>query len=523
MAAMSRSFPYPWCIASLTLFAGCVTVDPRPDLAQSAGLIAQRTGSPDVYDPTTEAQIAAKVRDLLENGLSVEEAVRVALLNNRELQAAFQTIGVSRAELVQSGLLTNPSFSLLGRLPESGGRANLELGFAQQIADLWQIPVRKEVARAQLESTILNVAHLGIGLAAAVRARCYELLTLREVESALRENLELVEQSVRLAERQYEAGAVSKLDVNLVRLNTLDVRLELITLQREQRVAEAQLVRLLSLTDGSPLPSLIDTLPTPRPLPREALLSTALAARLDVRQAAATVDAAEADLRRESLRVFPSIEFGLALERPDRQSLPGRNILADTVRESVASGALTAPGIESRAQRDLQRRQIVDVLLGPSVALTVPLWDQNQAQMARARFVALQRCKEYEELLNRVAAEVTVALATLETAEELVHFYETEALPQIRETVEGARRIYEAGEGSILVILQAQATSIARRRAYARALGEYAAARVELERAVGGHLPEPSTTQPATRSRVVASGTFVAADHPGHGSGTPAG
>ena len=47
----------------------------------------------------------------------VAEAIQVCLLNNPGLQAAFLDIGMARADVVQSGLLSNPSLTALVRFP----------------------------------------------------------------------------------------------------------------------------------------------------------------------------------------------------------------------------------------------------------------------------------------------------------------------------------------------------------------------------------------------------------------------
>lgn len=479
------------------MLAGCARVEPGPDFKRAGQLITERTGSPSVYDPQAEDLIRQRVDELLADGLTIDEAVQVALLNNRSLQAAFQEIGVSRAEVVQSGLLTNPTISFMMKLPEGGGRPNVETSIAQQLVDLWQIPVRKKVAKADLEATIFDVAQRAVTLAYDVRARAVELIALQRGEDTLHENLDLLEQSFQLAQRQFEAGVVSQLDVNLTRGNSIDVRLELITIQRERQLATAALARLLNFgADGRPW-TLKDTLPTSATVPTSGLLPLALEQRLDARVAEARVHQAEFDLRQEYFKVFPSVELGFDLEILERRKIPGRSILADTARESIANGALTAPSIQSRAERARERRQIIDAMLGPTLSMTVPLFDQNQAQIAKARYRVIQRRKEYEDLLNKIANDIEQAANVAVTLQSLVKFYRDEALPQGQTSVEGARRLYEAGQQSVAVLLEAQESFVTRRRAYVRALGEQAVALVELERALGGRLPAAPATQPA--------------------------
>jgi outer membrane protein TolC len=243
-----------------------------------------------------------------------------------------------------------------------------------------------------------------------------------------------------------------------------------------------------------------DSLPEPASLTGgDGLLSLALSQRLDARAAEFRARAADQEVRQQWLKMFPSLTVGIDGEELERRALPNRKILADTARESIASGGLTAPGIESRAQRDLERRQEIDFLLGPSFAATLPIFDQNQAQIAKAKFQAIQRRKDYEGLLNQIASQVEQAVVTLQNTREIVEFYRKDALPQSDLNLEGARRLYQAGEQGIVVVIEAQESLITRRRAYVRAMGEYAAALAELERAVGGRLPAGALTAAASQ------------------------
>jgi outer membrane protein TolC len=56
-------------------------------------------------------RIAQRVDELLGKPLSMDDAVQVALLNNRGLQAAYADLGITEAEIVQAGRLPNPGFS----------------------------------------------------------------------------------------------------------------------------------------------------------------------------------------------------------------------------------------------------------------------------------------------------------------------------------------------------------------------------------------------------------------------------
>lgn len=473
-------------IAGVMVLTGCVSVDPRADLQQARDAISRQTGVAEVYDPQTEDIIAQRTQQLLQDGLSVNEAVQISLLNNRGFQALFQEIGASRADVVQSQLISNPSLSLLFKFPEGGGRSLMEFGLAQELVDLWQMPVRRKIAEAQLQQTIAMIVQRAVELAGEVRTQYYQALALEMAETAMRESLSLSERSVAFVEAQHRAGAVSRLDVNLARVRALDVRLELMAIGKQRRSAHIDLARLLGLMDTDRTWQLSDALPIPTQLlPLDRAVATALRERMDVRIAEHELLQAEKELIQAHLQVFPSVSIGFESERPDSRALPGRKILADTLAESISNGELTAPSIQSKAERDQERRDIVDLLMGPSVELTLPIWDQNQAQIAKARFQVEQRRKQLEDVRQSIRHEVEQAWVAADESAALVRFFQQEAMPVAEQTARDGREVYEKGEESILVLLDSQESLVSRRRAHITALGEYAAAMAELEQAVG--------------------------------------
>jgi len=472
----------------LCFLAGCATVSARGDYRRTRQLVAERTGATDLYVPGADAVADERVRSLLEGGLTMEEAIQVALLNNREFQERMAEIGVSRAALVQSTLFPNPTLALGLQFPEGGGLTDLTLDVSQQIADFWQIPLRKTVAAAELEQAILGASQRAVELIAEVRSRFYRVLALQQALSLLEEDARLAERSVALTEEQLHAGEVSEFDVNLARTGAADVQEELITLHGQLAQAQTDLVESLSLATTMRSVDVVGKLPDPTASlpPHDALLSRALDERFDLRLALLDVERAEAALRLEYRRVLPDVQVGLGFERNEQRALPGRRLLADTARASLAAGQLTAPDIQSRGQRRIEHSQIIDAKLGPSLAVTLPIFDQNQAQIAEAQARALQARKRFEARAESVAAEVDRAAAAAESAAELLKFQTSTALPLAHSAVAGAAELYRAGEQGIVALLQAQEALVKRSRSHVSALRNYAVAIAQLESAIGG-------------------------------------
>src|SRR5258708_40307236 len=84
-------------------------------------LVHDRSGK-DVRSETDQAareQALQDVRTLLRQPLTIDTAVQIALLNNRSLQATFEEIGLSSADVRQSAPIPNPRLDLAIRVPDN--------------------------------------------------------------------------------------------------------------------------------------------------------------------------------------------------------------------------------------------------------------------------------------------------------------------------------------------------------------------------------------------------------------------
>ena len=151
------------------LGAGCASVSPERGHDQVATIVDQRTGHKTRWDkgPPDDAQVAEWVRELTRRGLTRARAVEIALVNNPDLQATYEELGVSQADMVQAGLLRNPTFGAdLGFRLNTGANDELRLSLVQDFLDLFVLPLRKEIAREQFQADTLRVANRALEVAA---------------------------------------------------------------------------------------------------------------------------------------------------------------------------------------------------------------------------------------------------------------------------------------------------------------------------------------------------------------------
>src|SRR5262245_27035304 len=108
--------------------------------------LRQRTSAPVRTELAQVPSIPAGVT--LDDGLSREEAVAIGLWNNPTFQASVGQLGFARADLVDAGMISNPTFSLLFPV----GPKQLEATLRWPIEVLWERPRRVAAAQRSLEA-----------------------------------------------------------------------------------------------------------------------------------------------------------------------------------------------------------------------------------------------------------------------------------------------------------------------------------------------------------------------------------
>ena len=341
-----------WSVASsllvLLVGAGCATVDPGPDYARAAEEVAATTGFHELFDPAELAEWKERVAVLAADGLTASDAAQIALLNNSRLRAAMYSLGVGRADVVQAGLFTNPSFGISYRL--SSGPARVGLFLAQNIADLWQIPSRQDAAERQQGSLILQVAGEASELVAVARRSYWRTVGAERLAELAADAESLARTGLDVAAERHRAGSGTLVDVNLARSALSELGIEARMARLTAATARLELYQVLGIQDSAATLTL-----TPAPhrdlagLPSdEELVDSGLRCRLDLKAAERAVAAAEAAIAYQERRLFQSVNAGVDFERDDQDSI------------------------------------------GPAIELSLPIFDQNQAQISRAQFEYLR-------------------------------------------------------------------------------------------------------------------------------------
>src|SRR5213080_216306 len=117
----------PFLLWGTVALAGCAHVDPNPAFADLVNTVHLRTGKRVQWNRSSagDAQAQAAVTSLLSRALTWDSAVQIALLNNHNLQATYEELGIAQADLVEAGLLRNPIFTFERGVPGEAGEMDV--------------------------------------------------------------------------------------------------------------------------------------------------------------------------------------------------------------------------------------------------------------------------------------------------------------------------------------------------------------------------------------------------------------
>jgi outer membrane protein TolC len=151
--------------------AGCVSSSIESDVGRVRELTRverlARVADRDV-DPGSDAD----AHELLAKPLDADAAVRVALLDNRELRASLRELGIERGQLRQAGFLPNPTVEA-ELVPERN--TELELRVEYDITRALLAPLRAGAAASALDAARYRTAGELVALGYRVRAAFYAL------------------------------------------------------------------------------------------------------------------------------------------------------------------------------------------------------------------------------------------------------------------------------------------------------------------------------------------------------------
>ena len=240
-------------LSTLALFAlvlgGCARVPRDAGFADVEALVGGRLPQRVEWSRGTadDAAADATVDEMLGGELDADAAVQVALLNNKDLQATYESLAVAQADLVEAGLLLNPVFDAQVRFGTSGGGTGIDLGVIQDFLDVFQIPLRKRVSAANFEATKSRVAGEVVDLAAETRRTYFQLVAALQAIELRQTVVDAYAAGYDVAKRLHDAGNTTDLALAREQGQYGQGKLDLAASEVDARVRRERLAALMGV------------------------------------------------------------------------------------------------------------------------------------------------------------------------------------------------------------------------------------------------------------------------------------
>src|ERR1700674_3971750 len=368
-----------------------------------------------IYEPSpldTSSNLKHRLAELDHAGvdirrpLSVDDVTLLAVLNNPDLVAARFQRGVAQAQVLQAGILPNPSVSA-SYLFLSGGAAiadAIAVAVVQDITKTISVTEKLRGAKAnalQVDATLLWQEWQLIGKARLLAVDLIEGVKLRQV---LIENRDLLMDRFNRGNRALKDGNVTLSTVSPDLTAVSDLHKQVDDIDRQQTTRRHDLNALLGLAPEVML-TLISDLKIPKIDPKfiRRLLANLADRRPDLIALQLGYRSQEAKVRGAIVGQFPALVIGPSYSR-------------DT-------------------------SEVVSV--GPQITMDLPIFDRNQGNIAIEQSTRAQLRAEFVARMKGAAGEILATLADQQLIErqiveqrgelELVQRFATQAERALRE------------------------------------------------------------------------------------------
>ncbi len=441
-----------WVCLSLLGLTGCASVNLSAGFPEVRAAVEDRYATKLVWNKGTELDKEAeeKLRALRQKKLTADDAVQIAMLNNRDLQAIYTELGLAQADLVQAGLFRNPILDAAVLFPLSGVRPDIQLSVVVSFLDALYVPLRKRVAAARFEEAKLRVTSAVLDFAVQVRTAFYEHQANEQMLELRQSILQALTASFEVSRRLHEAGNITDLDVARDRAQAEASKLALRSAEVAARQSREQLNSLMGAWGEDTEWTVDGRLPEipSQPSPVKGIERAALSRSIDLSHARQRIIAVGQQLGYEkATALIPAMDLGVEGEREEGWKV------------------------------------------GPMLSVPIPLFDQGQARVGRAVAELRRARQEYYALAVRVRATARAVQERMLGAQDRALYYRDILLPLRERIVNESQLQYNAMQIGIFQLLREREQQIETGVAYVEALREYWLARADLEQISSGRLP----------------------------------
>jgi len=434
---------------------GCAAFTPDAGMSPVSSQVAGTIGK-DTVKITSAADadgVQQRVKALLRRPLTADNAVQVALLNNRGLQAEYNLLGVSEAAFVEASLPPNPVIGI-ERL-STGASLEVERRVVANLLALLTLPARSDIAKTQFEAARHKAIEATFRTAADTRRAYYRSVASRQTVGFLDQARVSADAAADLTRSLGETGAAKKLDQARAGAFYAEVSNELAQARLKATSDREALTRMMGLWGGDIDYKLPGQLP---PIPR---VRTAQQVEVDAVRKRVDLIAArlELDALAKSLGLTEATRFVSMIDAGWRGNY--ERTTTDGVRESSSP-----QGFELEVQ--------------------IPIFDLGEVNVRRSRELYMQAVNRLLEKAVNVRSEARAAYLVYRGSHDIAQQYQNRILPLRRTINEQALLEYNGMLIDVFELLTTARESINSNVAAIAAKRDFFLATVDFETAIIG-------------------------------------
>jgi outer membrane protein TolC len=398
-------------------------------------------------------QVRSQVNALLSHSLAVDDAVQIALLNSRALQAEFEELGISEADLVQSGRLPNPRFDL--RHASTTGQIDIEETLSFDIVSLLSMPYTHSIEKRRFSQTQDAVLLRVLQLAKDTREAYVATVAARESLEYQQQIQTAAETGAELARRMVAAGNWNQLDQAHERIFLADAAIGLSHAKLAEVAARERLARLMGLADresaDQPALQLAQHLPD---LPAQ-------------------------------LEELPDVEAATVQNRIDLRLMRAQiDELAHRLKLSQATRFINV--LEAGPTRVQQGTRQEPHQSGYAITLEIPIFDSGAARVRKSEALYAQAVDRFAQAAIDARSEIRQAYAGYRASFDLARQLHDEVVP-LRKSIAAQNLLrYNASLISVFELLADAREQIVSVGQYQQSLRDFWIAKSELDSAMLG-------------------------------------
>ena len=384
--------------------------------------------------------------------ITLSKAIELGVLNNPTLKAARAKIGISDAQILQAGLLSNPNIISDNGFAEDtfrvGIEQTIELG-NKRSRRIKLAKMQKEVVQQEIITTMLDVR-------SKVRSSYIQTYNAQQKLLASREILETITNLEKIAKEREKKGNVENLDILQAEITVINAKNNIQSAKLELNEAfnslSANIGKHLNRTIVLAPPDLMKEFNIPTSMVENdktinTLIESAYANRPEIKAIEKNIEVQNQKLKLAHSNIVPDLKMTVGADF----------VTGNTKRNST-------------------------FVMG---SLGVPIFNRQQGVIKEVKAQKLVYENDLDAIKIKIEQEVKNAFFGVITNAKSLNIYEKELIPHAKMIVKKSEINFKEGKSNILIPINSQEAYINTQYRYIQTLTQYEQSVSDLERAIG--------------------------------------